>query len=418
VTLSHGGHGSGSDSHSAQQTPAGSSAHPGGSGQASGKSSSTAGNVTVAGGPAVTQALAHGSMTVVIDQPAPGLLTEQNRSIEQGAAVAVGQLNAAGGLLGHIHVKLVTQSLDGLSASALQSRLRSDTAAVLVLPCDTDSQLSLAAAGAQFGMLMLSPCNPDAAAGGRYATYWPVGMAATDEAAGLTGYMSRIGYGRVFIVSSPGAQYIELLTNDFRNAAKAHGIQVVGSASIPLATSDYSGLAHEIDAASPRPSAIFTALPPPLVNRLAAGLQAQGVDQTILGSTAMDTPLTLSGPKQLLENATFSSYGFSRENAAAHRFEAEYARSFRHLPVGAFPGLGFETMRVLEAAVGKAHSAEPSAIQHALAGGLTVQGIALADRAYEAGGDHNPAGEVAVSKVSQGSFLPLLASPPTAVEQP
>ena len=32
---------------------------------------------------------------------------------------------------------------------------------------------------------MLAPCSPDSTAGGRYATYWPVGMDASEEAAGL-----------------------------------------------------------------------------------------------------------------------------------------------------------------------------------------------------------------------------------------
>jgi branched-chain amino acid transport system substrate-binding protein len=353
-------------------------------------------------------------MTVVIDQPPPGLLAEQNRSIAQGAEVAVDQLNAAGGLPGHVRIRLVRQSLDGLSAPALKARLGAEAAAVLVLPCDTDSQLSMAAAGSHYGMLMLAPCNPDSRAGSRYATYWPVGMSASDEAAGLVNAIGRLGYGSVYVVTAPGAHYVELLTDEFRRAAQAEGVKLAGTSSIAVTTQDFSGLARAIQAAQPRPSAIFTALPPPLVNRMAAGLLAQGVGQTVLGTTTMDTALTLPRHSKALENATFASYGFPRESAAAHRFAAEYRKRFGREPVGGFPGLGLETIRLLEAAVRKAGSAEPSAVQGALSDGITLNGVGLADRTYERGGNHNPVGEVAITKVAAGSFLPLLAVTPKA----
>lgn len=416
-----GSHSSGSKQGSVQRTLAGPPSAAGSApGSASGGSdpqspgsAPTDARVVVAGGPAVTRSLQHGGLTVVLDQPSSGMFAEQNRSITQGAQVAADEGSASSGLPHHLHIKLVRQSLDGLSASALKGRLTSEGAAVLVLPCDTDSQPALAEAASQYGMLMLAPCNADATAGSRYPTYWPVGTPATEEAAGLASFMSTVGYGTVFTVSAPGSSYVELLTNDFRSAAQQKGIKLVGGASIATTTQDFSALAHTIEAVQPRPSAIFTALPPPLVNRMAAGLLAQGVDQTVLGSTAMDTPLTLSSGARALENAVFPSYGFPRESASAHRFEAAYHKHFGHSPVGSFPGLGFETIRLLESAARKAGSGEPSAVQQALAGGISLSGIALAERAYQAGGDHNPVGPVAISKVAAGSFLPLLATTPS-----
>jgi len=421
LVASHGGHSSRSSS---SQT--GQRALPGG--QANGQGAraggavagqqSHSGRVTVAGGPAVTRSLQHGSMIVAIDQPSSGLFAEQNRSIAQGAAVAVEELNASGGLPGHVRIRLVPQSLDGLSAAAVQGRLRSQAAAALILPCDTDSQLDLAASASRYGMLMFAPCNPDATAGARYPTYWPVGMAATDEAAGLTSFMAAHGYEDVFVVSAPGSSYVELLTSDFQSAAKARGIQLAGSASVATTTTDFTALAHSIEAARPKPSAIYTALPPPLVNRLAAGLLADGVSATVLGSTAMDTPLTVSANARALENATFASYGFPRVSASAARFAADYRRQFAREPVGSFPGLGFETIRLLKGAVRKAGSAQPSAVQQALTGGISLTGVALADRAYVPGGDHNPVGEVAISKIAAGSFLPLIAISPGELSTP
>jgi ABC-type branched-subunit amino acid transport system substrate-binding protein len=408
------GHSSSASQHPGQSSPpqadggTGGSATDGSDKGSPGKGSpGSSASVAVAGGPAVERAIHDGSMTVVIDQPPPGLFAEQNRSIAQGATVAVDQLNARGGLAGHVHVKLVEATLDGLSAAALQAKLRSEAAAVLILPCDTDSQLSLAAAASQFGMLMFAPCNPDGTAGGRYATYWPVGFGANEEALGLTSYMSTVGKLNVFVVSAPGSRYVELVTSDFRNAAQKRGIKIVGSASIPLTTQDFSGLASAIRAAQPTPGAIFTALPAPVASRMAAGLLAEGVRVPLIGTTALDTRGTLSSGAKAVENATFSSYGFPRVNAAASHFAAAYRTRFHSEPVGSFPGLGLETIRLLHAAANKAHSAEPSAIQRALSGGIALEGLGLAGRSYAPDGDHNPVGQVSVSKILAGSFLQL-----------
>jgi ABC-type branched-subunit amino acid transport system substrate-binding protein len=384
---------------------------PGGQPASRYESAAQAANVPVAGGPAVTRSLQDGSMIVVLDKPASSSFAEQNRLIARGAAVAVAELNAAGGIAHHVQIRLLTQSLDGMTPSAVSARLRSEAAAALILPCDTDTQLSLAAGAARYGILMFAPCNPDPTAGQRYPTYWPVGMGADEEAAGLADYVRSEGYPAVFTVGAPGVHAAELQTSYFRSAAERRNIRVVGNASVATTSTGFSGVAHAVEAASPRPSVIFTALPPPLVNRLALGLRANGVDQSILGTAAMDTPLTLSSGSQALENAAFATNGFPRSTAAARRFAADYSTRFGRAPVGSFPGLGLETIRLLADSARKARSPQPSSIQRALAGGIALSGVGLANRTYGAAPDHDPLGEVGISKIAEGSLLPLLAVP-------
>ena len=295
-------------------------------GSAGSLTGATPGAVTAAGGPAVTRSLRRGSMTVVIDQPGSGLFSEQNVSITRGATTAVDELNAAGGLSGHVRIKLLSQRLDGLSATALQRRLRSEAAAALILPCDTDSQLSLAAGAAADGTLMFAPCNPDPTAGRRYPTYWPVGMGAGAETAGLAQFMHTYGYRSAFLINATGSRYTELISGYFRSAAQARGVALTGSASIATTGGDAASLARAIQASRPKPAALFTAMPPPFVNRLAAQLQAQGIRQPLVGTAAMDTRLSLSSGGNALENAILASYGFPREDASARRFERDYGR--------------------------------------------------------------------------------------------
>jgi branched-chain amino acid transport system substrate-binding protein len=365
--------------------------------------------VAVAGGPAVTRSLQHGVLNVVIDEPSSSVLAEQNSLIAQGAQLAVGELNAAGGLTSrHIRLNLLPEALDGLSASAVQSRLRAKGAAVLVLPCDTDTQLALATGAARWGMLMFAPCNLDPTAAQRYPTYWPVGTASSDEASGLTKFMSLYGYLSAYVISTPGSRYFELLARYFHDAAQKRGIQITGASSVATTTQDFASVVRAIRAA-PTSAAIFTAAPPALATRLSAALRAEGIDQPIAGSALMDTQAVLAGGPGVLENAFFPSNGFARDDAAARRFASDYQRRFHKRPAGSFPALGLETIRLLGGAVSKAGSAEPSAIERALLGGIALRGVGLADRSYEKGGNHNPVGQVDVSKVSYHNLSPLVA---------
>jgi branched-chain amino acid transport system substrate-binding protein len=262
-------------------------------------------------------------------------------------------------------------------------------------------------------MLMLAPCNPDPTAGQRYPTYWPVGMGANDEAAGLVNFMGRFRFRSAFVVSAPGSRSMELTTSYFRRAAQTGGVRLVGSASIALGSSDFSALAHTIETTNPKPSVIYTALPPPFANRLAAGLRAQGIYRPVVGTTAMDARGSVSLDAEALENAFFPSYGFPRADALARHFARDYHKRFRKVPAGGFPGLGLETVRLLADAARKGGSAQPSAIERALAAGIALNGVGLADRSYRAGGDHNPIGPVAITKIVSGSLMPLTATEPS-----
>jgi ABC-type branched-subunit amino acid transport system substrate-binding protein len=353
-------------------------------------------------------------MVVVVDEGAAGTFSEQNVAIAHGAAVAAAQINAAEGLGHGVRIKLEGQDLNDLSEGALRQRLNSDAAAALVLPCDTEAQTGLAARASQFGMLMLAPCDPDPTAEAGYTTYWPVGTLGPAEATGLTLFMHKIGYDTAYIVSATGDHLGDVLANNFRAAAKSNGVTISGSTSVAPSSEGIAAAAKTIKALQSAPAAVFTTLSAPLVNQLASALQADGVEAVLVGTSTLDTPLTLKTDPQALENALVPTYGFVREEAAGQTFTQAYTQRFGLAPAGSFPGLGFETIRVLAAAANKARSASPAAIEHALLAGLTVKGVALADRTYlpNGAGDHGPVGRVSIEKVYDGRFEPLIAVSP------
>ena len=91
----------------------------------------------------VTRSLRHGVMVVAIDQPSSGLFAEQNASIAQGAAVAVDELNAAGGLDRTCSDQARAPGPGWPSAAAVEASAALRGRRALILPCDTESQLSL-----------------------------------------------------------------------------------------------------------------------------------------------------------------------------------------------------------------------------------------------------------------------------------
>ena len=374
----------------------------------------------VAGSPA-KPALGHlpvsgQGLVLVMDQPS-GPFAQQNTLIRQGIIVALDQLDANGGV-DHHQVRLVTENLDGLSATALRGRLQAaGPNAILVLPCDSDSQSTLATAAAADRAVMFAPCDADASLADQLSTYWPVGMSGDEEAAGLVNVLEALGYSSAYVVNTPGSDYAASMTENFRAAAHANGMRVVGSGSVPLqaSASDISRLAGAIRAARPQPAAVFSALPPPYIDSLAAGLVHDGVRAYVVGTSAMDTPSTLSSTdSSYLENATFPSYGFLRQTPQTSAFVQEYKARFGQ-PVGAFPGLGFDTVGLLEAAITKARSTTPAAIQQALLSGINDPGVALFARSYDSRTNHNPVTTVSVEKIYDDSFEPLQTVQPSGV---
>lgn len=405
---------------------AGVSAGRAGAAGSTGKSAAPSGAAAAGGGGAVAAntpalplvATPGPRMTVVVDEPT-GPFSQQNKLIRQGATVALDVLNAHGGI-GHHRVQLVTAQLDGLSPAAVQARLAAaGKGAVLVLPCDTNSQSALATGASAYNTLMLAPCDGDASLAGKIPTYWPVGTPGNAEAAGLAAIVKRYGAGSIFVVGTHELSFADSMSRYITAASGANGLKVDGNETVSLSLGDaeLARVASAIKAARPQPAFVFTALPPPYVNALAAGLARNGVHRFVLGTTAMDTPLTRSAPgAHALENALFGSYGFLGDTPAARDFLRAY-RARYGTPDGSFPGLGYETVHLLEAAVSKARSSDPAAIQRALRSGVDVPGAALFGRSYSAG-NHNPSGPVSIEKYFAGTFLPVLTSTPTGVPSP
>src|ERR687887_837370 len=294
---------------------------------------------------------------------------------------------------------------------------------VMVLPCNTDYQVAMTAVAKRKGKFVVSPCNADPTLTASYGQYWPVGMAGNAQMAQLANYAKLRKYKRVYVLDSTFL-YVHLMAKYFKKAAPSRGITISGTDSIPFGATGFAGtpegyaaIVTKIKNLRTKPNAIMTGLFSPFVDFLARALKAQGVTVPIIGSDGMDTGVNLQVGGSAVNGYAFSTFGSLDKGSPTVRFYAQFRKRFGASPDGTYPALGYDTIKVLEAAVLKAGSADPRKIQAVLSAGMTVRG-ALGPVTYLGHGQHNPKNIVVVDQIKGGKFVKVLKSVPTKVPSP
>ena len=367
--------------------------------------------------------LKKGTITVGYGNNLTGFLAAHDTLISNGALLAVQQINAKGGIGGKVRIKLLLRDVKSRADTSVQVArdLMNAKVNVLMLPCNTDFQVAMAAVANPRGQFMLSPCNADPTVASKYGNYWPVGMAGNAQLAQLANYAKVRKLKKVYVLDAPQMLYVHLMAQYFRKAAPSRGIQIVGSDDIPFGATgfpqDYSAIATKIKNESNGAQAIMTGLFSPFVDFLARDLRRAGVDLPVLGTDGMDTQLNLTTGKDAVNGYGFTTFGYPDRGSPTAHFYAQFKGKFGASPDGTYPALGYDTIKVLEAAVLKAGSTDPKKIQAALAGGMIIHG-ALGPVRYLGHGQHNPTNVVVVDQIKGGKFVKVLKSVPTKVPAP
>src|SRR5437588_4790690 len=368
-------------------------------------------------------ALKKGTISVGYGNNLTGFLAAHDVLISNGAKLAVEQINKHGGIGGKVKIVLQLRDVKSRPDTSVQVArdLMKAKVNVLVLPCNTDFQVAMAAVANPKGQFMLSPCNGDPTVARKYGNYWPVGMAGNAQLAQLANYEKLKKYKKVYVLDAPQMLYVHLMARYFKKAAPSRGIQIVGGDDIPFGATgfpqDYSAIATKIKNNSGGAQAIMTGLFSPFVDFLARDLRRAGVDLPVIGTDGMDTQLNLTTGKDAVNGYGFTTFGFPDKGSATARFYAQFKGRFGASPDGTYPALGYDTIKVLEAAVIKAGSTDGKKIQAVLSAGLTVNG-ALGALRYKGGGQHNPTNTVVVDQIKGGKFVKVLKSVPTKVPAP
>jgi ABC-type branched-subunit amino acid transport system substrate-binding protein len=352
-------------------------------------------------------------LRVLVPTNAIGPFWFHNKLIANGAGVAAAQINAAGGVDQGRRIVLVSVPAgNGATAGAALRRAKAKGIGVVMLPCDTDAQHAWAVAASRARMLALAPCDADPGAA-RLHMEWPVGMSGSAEAAGIASYAARQYSNTVFLVDAATPSYSQTMGQYLRAAAGIYKLRVVGSATLKPDLSNANAIAAQVAKADPR--GVLTSVISPLAWKLIRDLRSHGYWRLVYGTSAMDanighdSKVAERDDRSVYKYVWFGSYGFPRPSARP--FEDDYARMYGKLPLGSYPGLGFETIRVLAGAARKAGSIAPAALDRAFRKGFSIHGIALEDILYPGHG-RPPVASVGIVSIVRGVYFPNLSSVP------
>jgi branched-chain amino acid transport system substrate-binding protein len=288
---------------------------------------------------------------------------------------------------------------------------------VVMLPCNTDFQVAMTAITQRKGVFSLSPCNADPTLGKRFSVYWPVGMAGNAQGAQLASYLKKLGKRRVYVVDAEAQLYVQTMAKYFKKAAPSRKLKIVGSTKVAVPGTDYSSAVTRIKNTKPKPDAIMTGLFNPFLGTLIKNLRAQGLTTTVVSTDGADSSPILALPAATTNGTAFSTFGFPSPRSSTATFYSQYRKRFGAKPDGSFAALGYEAVKVLEAAMLKANSSDPKKIQAALGAGITVKGV-LGPIKYLGHGNHNPTTLVVVDRIRNRRFVLALKSIPKNVPKP
>lgn len=342
-----------------------------------------------------------------------GGLATYDAPVIEGVHIAVDEINEAGGIGGNMPIELLEKDVrsDAAQTAIAVQELVDEGVSVLVLPCDADP--SLAAMGIVSGAMIpaISTCASSPTlpmVGGEYmfANFPGDNVQATVSAEWAWEQGMKTGY----ILYSPDTQYTTLPLY-FAEVFDALGGEMLGQDTYSIGQQDFSAIVTRIASLDPQPDVIMTSAYEPDFPSFLNALRAAGVTSQVIGSDGIDSPTTFSLGAPA-EGLVFTTAGYASEGSPLAAFNAKYEEVTGAPSQTVFNAVGYDLVKVIEAATEAAGSTDPQAIRDALAELEGVQG-ATSVITYK-GTDGMPVREVSMIRVKEGERELVGQPSPTA----
>lgn len=355
-----------------------------------------------------TAALSITALTAQADELKLGLATAQtgglapyDAPVVEGIRVAVETINASGGIGGKIMIELMEKDVRSDTAQTViaAQELVDAGAEAIVLPCDADPAIAAASIVGAAQIPAISTCASSPTLpiiGGDYvfANFPGDNVQATVSAS----WAYEQGMKSAFILYSPDSQYTTMPLY-FADVMKALGGEVLGQATYNIGQPDFSAIATQIAAMDPAPEVVMTSAYEPDFPTFIRALRAAGYEGQVIGSDGIDSPTTF-GLGDVAEGVVFTTAGHATEGSPLEAFNTLFLEKTGTASETVFNAVGYDLVKVLEAAVSAAGSTEPQQIRAALAELEGVQG-ATSTITYK-GTDGMPVRQVSLIRVSNG----------------
>ncbi len=339
-----------------------------------------------------------------------------------GAVMAVEEINAAGGVLGRPLDMIVHDSQYdmGVTAQTAKQFVEEDKVQAFVGYTDTDSVLASAptfqAAGIPYITVgATSPKIPSQTGDDVFLAAFGDNVQA---AAGAEYAMKNFG-DTAYLLSDNGIEYTTLLGQYFKSAFEAAGGTIVLEDVYDDAATDFSGQITKLKALAEQPDFYYIAAMPYNVGPVVKQFRDAGLMGPIVGGDGYDAPdlVQVAGPAS--DNVFFTTHALMDPNGgtdAIKKFIGEYTTRWGHAPENAFAALGYDTVNLLADSITRAGGMDPEALKGAIETTTDFPGI-TGSITYTPE-THVPQKGVTVIAVKDGVFTLGAEVVPTAVPAP
>ncbi|MCP8894547.1 ABC transporter substrate-binding protein [Shinella daejeonensis] len=336
----------------------------------------------------------------------------------RGFQMAVDEINAAGGIAGKFPIRLIAKDTrsDAAQTALVAQELVDEGVKIMITPCDADpsiaaGQITQAAQIPTFSFCATTPTMPLAVGDYMFGNY----PADNVQAAVLANYAQEKGFKTAYVLKSPDTAYTLKLPEYFVASFKGKGGEVLGEGTYSMGQQDFSAEVTKIKALNPAPDVIMTAAYEPDFPAFVRQLRGAGVETPILGSDGIDSPTTFGlGP--VVDGVVFTTAGFAVEGSPLAAFNETYKAKFGEDPDTVYIANGYDLGKVIEAAVTKADSVEPTAIRDAIASLENVEGVT--GKISYAGTQGMPLRSVSLVRIEGGDRALVSQGAPAAEDVP
>jgi branched-chain amino acid transport system substrate-binding protein len=291
------------------------------------------------------------------------------QSSHKGTALAVEELNAAGGVLGK-QIELITEdnrSTAGESATIVKKLITRDKVVAILGEVASSRSLEAAPRAQESQIPMISPSstNPKVTETGDYI--FRVCFIDPFQGGLLAGYAQRkLNAKKVAILSDVSADYSIGLAKFFREAFVAGGGTIVSEQKYTGGDKDFKAQLTAIKAA--QPDVIMVPGYYSQVGLIVAQARQLGIKVPLIGGDGWEAPqlMQLAGA-EALQNTYYSTH-FSPESTEplAQKFVAAYKAKYNETP-DAMAALGYDSAMVLADAIRRAGTTDGPKLRDALA---------------------------------------------------
>ena len=321
-----------------------------------------------------------------------------------GGELAAEEINAAGGVLGRPLELVVADGKSDLPTVASVTKKLVDEDKVVALVGLSDTSFVRASApiaeAAHLPFLDTGGTAPVITSIGDYVFMLPFGD--NVQAAAGAEFAQGKGWKSAAMLVDEAMDYTKYLAKYFeeRFTAEDIGGKVVSRLAYNIGDTDFSAQLTEFKNLDPQPDFLFVSSNPGEIGTIIKQARDMGLNQPILGGDGYDTPLLaqLAGP---VSNVYFTTHeGIYGDSPEAKTFADAYAKQYGKAPESVFAALGYDGVKLMADAIGRAGTTDGAKVRDALGATKGFKGV-TGTITYE-NGSHIPSKSVALIEVKDG----------------